>query len=739
MNTEPTTFASRQLTFKSGSDQGVTEVLISFLTLAAQQMSLDLDPVAVRRAIADMSGRTLTLMFDVEECSRQLEQTGSAFLMQIDRLSSDNPDVIRLVRPQAPIGGLWTDGKGEWRWVLLFDKGNGVVQMADSMNCGVVFESSPARLSQVMACCQSNVEWLSIQRSYLYSTPSHDHGQKTPFARYIELLAPERGDIGVILVFALFVGVLALSTPIAIESLVNTVAFGQLMQPVIVLALILFVFMAFSATMRALQTYVAEIIQRRLFVKVSADLAHRIPRVQTEYWQSHYGPEAINRFFEIVAVQKVTTQLLLDGTSLVLQTFVGMAVIAFYHPILLGFDAFLLLLMIAIVFLLGRNAISTSIDESRQKYAAAAWLEELARHPMLFRSRGGLTFALDRSDYFSTQYLNARSAHFHVLIRQIIAALFLQAVASTVLLGLGGWLVIQGELTLGQLVAAELIVTLIVGSFAKIGKQLEGFYDVMASMDKLGHLFDMPLERVGGIELPIQDAPMRVQIHDLDFGSSFGSNDSRSISFSIEPGEHVCLTGQPLEVTSEVLKSIVEFRTVPSGHIEMDGFDVRRLRLDCLREQVVLVKDIEIFSGTIAENIHLGREEVSESDLRRALQSVDLLDRVLDLPQGLASPIQTDGGHFSSEEIVKLVLARALAGRPRLLMVDQLLDRLSDVALPSIISGLLSPGFPVTVLVATGREHIARFFRRQIDISEEGVVEILPRRPQLTASTREKQ
>jgi putative ABC transport system ATP-binding protein len=726
MDHESTTSASRQLTLYSGSDHCVSESLISFLTLAAQQMSLDLDPVVVRRAIADMSGRTLTLLLDVEECSRQLEQTAPAFLMQINRIEVELDGARRLVRPQAPIGALWTDGKGELRWLLLYDKGNGIVQMVDSESGGIVHESSPTRISMVMEGRFSEVEWLSIQRSYLYSSPSRDHTTKTPFSRYLELLTPERGDIGVILVFALFVGMLALSTPIAIESLVNTVAFGQLMQPVVVLALILFVFMAFSATMRALQTYVAEIIQRRLFVKVSADLAHRIPRVQPEYWQSHYGPEAINRFFEIVTVQKVTTQLLLDGTSLVLQSFVGMAVIAFYHPVLLGFDAFLLLLMIAIVFLLGRNAVSTSITESRQKYAAAAWLEELARHPILFRSRGGLTFALDRSDYFSTKYLNARSAHFRVLIRQIIAALFLQAVASTVLLGLGGWLVIQGELTLGQLVAAELIVTLIVGSFAKIGKQLEGFYDVMASMDKLGHLFDMPLERIGGIELPIRDGPMRVQIHDLNLGPLLNSNNARSLNCSIEPGEHVCLTGQPLELTSEVLKSIAEFRTVASGHIEIDGYDVRRLRLDCLREQVVLVKDIEIFSGTIAENIHLGREEVAETDMRRALQSVDLLDRVLDLPQGLASPIQTDGGHFSSEEIVKLVLARALAGRPRLLMVDQLLDRLSDVALPSIISGLLSPGFPVTVVVATGREHVARFFRRQIDISEEGVVELLP-------------
>ena len=132
------------------------------------------------------------------------------------------------------------------------------------------------------------------------------------------------------------IGLLALSSPIAVEALVNTVAFGQFVQPVVVLATILGVFLAFAAAMRAVQAYIAEIIQRRLFVRIAGDLAHRLPRVRSEFWDRHYGPELTNRFFEVVTVQKVTTQLLLEGSSLLLQTLVGMAVIAFYHPILAG-------------------------------------------------------------------------------------------------------------------------------------------------------------------------------------------------------------------------------------------------------------------------------------------------------------------------------------------------------------------------------------------------------------------
>jgi ABC-type bacteriocin/lantibiotic exporter with double-glycine peptidase domain len=94
------------------------------------------------------------------------------------------------------------------------------------------------------------------------------------------------------------------------------------------------------------------------------------------------------------------------------------------------------------------------------------------------RYEGSAQFALERADHLIFDYLTARASHFRILMRQIVFALGMQAVASTVLLGLGGWLVISAQLTLGQLVAAELIVAVIVGSFAKLGKHMESFYDV---------------------------------------------------------------------------------------------------------------------------------------------------------------------------------------------------------------------------------------------------------------------
>ncbi len=291
----------------------------------------------------------------------------------------------------------------------------------------------------------------------------------TPFQRLMALLKADRTDIFNILIFAVVTGVLALGTPLAVESLVNTVAFGRFMQPVIVLALLLLICLIFSGALRALQVYVAEIIQRRLFARLAADLAFRLPRIQ---WSEVYGyspRELVNRFFDVVTVQKATSGLLLDGITLVLNAVIGMAVLGFYHPWLLGFDVVLIALITLSVAVLGRGAVKSSIKESKVKYHTASWMEELAGCATAFRYDGASAFALERTDRLILEYLNARRKHFHILMRQILFALGLQAVASTVLLGLGGWLVIQGQLTLGQVVAAELIVTVIVGSFAKLG------------------------------------------------------------------------------------------------------------------------------------------------------------------------------------------------------------------------------------------------------------------------------
>jgi ABC-type bacteriocin/lantibiotic exporter with double-glycine peptidase domain len=529
----------------------------------------------------------------------------------------------------------------------------------------------------------------------------------SPFWRLIGLMQPEKKDIWVVLIFSLVVGVLALATPVAVEALVNTVAFGQYLQPVIILALLLFTFLAFAAAMRGLIAYVVEIFQRRLFIRIVEDLAYRLPRVQQEQFDKKHGPEAVNRFFEVASVQKAASSLLLDGLSIVLQTAAGMIVLAFYHPFLLGFNVVLLFLILFTVFGLGRGAVRTAIKESKAKYEIAAWLEEVARHPTAFKLHAGNAFALDRADQLAIHWLDMRRSHFRVIIRQILFALGIQALAATALLGLGGWLVILGELTLGQLVAAELIVMMIISSFAKLGKHLEAFYDLLASMDKLGQLFDLEVEAHDKLFHLREGEPAALSVRGVTYTYG-GTHGIANCDLELAPGETVALTGAAGSGKSTLFDLICGLRSPSSGHIELDGIDLRELRPDSLREHLAVARSVEIFHGTIDENVHLNRPNVRANDVRDALETVGLLDEVLKLPEGLNAVLQTNGAPLTQSQAVRLMVARAIVGRPRLLLIDGTLDGLSDHTLERVLARLTNDDAARTTLVATGRSKVMK-------------------------------
>jgi len=521
------------------------------------------------------------------------------------------------------------------------------------------------------------------------------------------LLKPEWPDIWIVLVFAFVVGILMLATPIAVEALVNTVAFGRFLQPVIVLALILLTFLAFSAAMRALQTYVAEIVQRRLFARVAGDLAYRLPRARIEATDNVYMPELANRFFDIVTVQKVAAQLLLDGVGLVLTAVIGMAVLAFYHPWLLGFDVVMMASIAFIILVLGRGAVSSAVKESKHKYYMASWLEDIARCPTTFRTAGGADLALERADRLVHEYLEARQKHFAILMRQIAFALGLQAVASTVLLGLGGWLVITGQLTLGQLVAAELIVTVIVGAFAKMGKHMESFYDLLASVDKLGALFDIPTEHHDGVLEINTGGPATVRLQGIQYTGRSGGALKKPLSLELQPATSCALLGPSGSGKSTVIDMLYGLRSPSSGHITIDDFNPQDLRPDVLRSQISVVRASEIFHGTLEENVHLHRSTVTSADVRLAMDGVGLYQHVLNLPNGFDTKLDGGGSPLSGSQRDLLCLARGVASKPRLLLIDGVLDGLSDDELEQALTLLLRQDREWTVLIATGRRSIA--------------------------------
>ncbi|MDA7980835.1 MAG: ATP-binding cassette domain-containing protein [Pirellulales bacterium] len=653
--------------------------------------------------------------------SRRFVEVGETIDMRVRAFEAKLKDALTFTEQGTPVAtSVEVDGATlEWI-VILGSKANRyrivtLQQGSSQVDDGRWLSARQLRKRLKLSAGESTNRWVIGQPAFACQTPVSTAWEResdsssqpvTPVSRLWAMMRPERKDLWVVLIFSIVVGLLALASPVAVEALVNTVAFGQFLQPVIVLAVLLLTFLAFAGAMRALIAYVVEVLQRRLFVRVVEDLAYRLPRVKQRALDSEHGPELVNRFFDVVTVQKSVAALLLDGIAIVLQTVIGLAVLAFYHPFLLGFDIVLLTLIALIVFGLGRGAVKTAVRESKSKFAIGGWLQELARHPTAFKLHAGAQFAIERADQLSIDWLEARRIHFRIIMRQILFALGLQALAATVLLGLGGWLVIQGELTLGQLVAAELIVMIIVGSFAKLGKHMENFYDLLASVDKLGRLFDLPTEAHDKLFHLADTAPARLNA--MHVSHSYGKKSVlRNLNLSVSPGESLAVMGRSGSGKSTLIDLLAGLRQPSNGRVEIDGMDLRELRPDSLREHIGFARGVEIFSGSIDENIHLNRTHINAMDVRQALAAVGLLDEVLQLPDGLNTSLQTNGSPLSSCQAIRLMIARAIAGHPRLLLIDGALDQLDDSTAADVISALDREGAPWTTVIATNRPAIA--------------------------------
>jgi putative ABC transport system ATP-binding protein len=533
--------------------------------------------------------------------------------------------------------------------------------------------------------------------------------------RVFRLLRGEWRDVGVIFIYALGVGLCSLAIPVGIQALVNSVALGIVLQPLVVITSLVGGVLLFSGVLRILQLYVVEILQRRLVVRLSLMLAQRLPHVEFELFRSKYGPDYVLRFMEVFTAQKIVAALLLDGMAVFFQVAVGLVLVSFYHPFFLAFAVLLTIALLVLIIPLGLGGIKTGVRTSDAKYEVMTWLQDLSRAPVLFKSTRGDSFALERADSLITEYLSWRSKHFHVLLRQIITSIGLQVAASTLLLGLGGWLVVKQQLTLGQLVAAELIVSVVLVGVSKLGRYLEKFYELCASVAKIDALFDIPYEKLSGSFFSPGQEPAPLIISNLTVHRDSVSKPIFSeLSLSIAAGEKVAIWGENGSGKSTLANCIYRLEDHKTGRVEIDGHDVREIHPLELRSEVALVRGVDLFHGTIEENLCLSsNEEVSYTRIREVLEMVGLLEDIYALPDGLQTTLKGQWGPLSRGQVERLMIARALLMEPRLLIIDGALDGIDEAAVKPLLKELVSETMRCSVLVLTHDKDVLALFPKR--------------------------
>lgn len=529
----------------------------------------------------------------------------------------------------------------------------------------------------------------------------------TPYQRLQSLIRLERKDVVLIVGYGIAIASLWLVIPVAVSSLVNTVAFGVLLQPVVVLALIVFLALGFVSFLQLMQTILAEMLQRRIFARSALSAATRIPRTEITTISRYHGPELLNRFLETMALQKGVVYLVLDALPSILSVITGLIIVAVYHPLFLLFDLLVIIVGGLIIgYYMAKPAARTKILESDAKFKTAAWLQEIARHSVTFSRQDGYQFALKKTENIVSEYINARELHFKYTFRQVIGFLALKTFSSSLVLGIGGYLVIQQQLTLGQLVAAQIIVFMVIESFSRFGGYFEALYDVFAALDKLGKISDVPLSRSGAGIIPEHSGPAEIRLNNIKITDEHGFEEISDLSLHIRPGEKIGITGNRVLGISFLIDTIAGFRDPAEGYTDINGYHVRDLADEYLMSRIRLLRHNEIFHGTYIENIALGRP-IEEGQIRFLLEELGLSGRLIEsYGTGLTAEVQTYGPRLNQTATKQILLARAMVNKPSLLMLDEILDGMEPGALTAAMKLLLHKKAPWTLLLVSQHQSI---------------------------------
>ncbi len=525
----------------------------------------------------------------------------------------------------------------------------------------------------------------------------------TPIQRFGQLLHTERRDIWLIYLYAVLVGLFSLTVPLAVQGITQLVQGGLVLQPVVLLIMFAIVGTLVTGIIGLLQESVVETIQQRIFARLAFEFAYLVPRIRFEAAQQHNLPLQMNRFFESVLIQKAMSKLLLDVPTATLQVLFGVGLLSFYNP---SFIVFALVLIVG-VYLIFRftfaRGLETSIMESKYKYDVLEWLQAMARSIAAFKFSTRSTLPIEKMDGHVANYLKYRKKHFRVLITQSMSLIVFKTLLTGALLILGTTLVVGRSLTLGQFVAAELVIVTVLAGVEKLIRSLASVYDVLTSVDKVGHVMDLPVEEILGLQLPAQHGGLAIEARGLSFTYPDQTTPTLAdINLDIRPGERIAITGVDGSGQTTLLRMLGALHDGYAGTLTYDGVTLRSMNRAALREQIgQVLATTDLFDGTIEDNISVGRRFVDRAAVLKALRDVGVDELVQGMPQGIRTTITNGGSNLSSAIASKLLVAQGIVGQPRLLLLDDFFQNLDDAYRTRLIRLLMDRAMHSTVVAVS--------------------------------------
>ncbi len=525
---------------------------------------------------------------------------------------------------------------------------------------------------------------------------------KTPWQRLVGLLELEKRDILQIFYYAIFSGMVALSLPLGIQAIINLIQGAQISTSWVVLVILVTLGVAFSGALQLMQLRIIETIQQRIFTRASFELSYRFPKIKMAELRNYYPPELANRFFDTLTIQKGLSKILIDVPTALLQILFALILLSFYHPFFIVFGILLLVLIFVVFKFTAKKGLETSLKESKNKYKVAHWIQEIARTVVSFKLSGGTNLGLEKNDYLVNEYLKSRESHFKVLVVQFIQMISFKVIVTASLLLIGGALVLKQEMNIGQFVAAEIIILLVIASVEKLILGLESFYDVLTSIEKLGQISDKEIEDQEG-DRPLFKNGLHIELEHVTYKVPNKVKPIlKDVSLKINQSSRILITGESGSGKSTLLRVISGVIEATSGSVFINDLSINSLHLNHFRSQLGMSLSQESpFEGTIRENLTFGNKDIPDDRIYNVLNKVGLGDFIKHQDKGLKTIINGESVQMSYTVAKKIVLARAIIKAPKILILEDPLDRFNAEETQEIINYLSHKDNPWALIVVS--------------------------------------
>ena len=525
----------------------------------------------------------------------------------------------------------------------------------------------------------------------------------TPLERFKNLIQLDKKDIYQIYLYSLFAGIISLSLPLGVQSIVNFIQAGKVSTSWIILVIIVVIGVALVGVLRIMQFRITENLQQKIFVRASFEFAYRFPRIRHSAFYNEYPPELANRFFDTLTVQKGVAKLLLDISTALLQILFGIVLLSLYHSFFIFFGFVLVGLLYFIYKVNFNNGLETSLKESKFKYKVAHWLQEIARNHISFKNNTLFQFSLDKNDALVNEYLEHRENHFKILQKQFAQLVGFKVLITAGLLLIGGLLVLNQQMNIGQFVAAEIVILTIIAAVEKLFSGLELFYDVLTSLEKMGAVVDMEMENQEKSTLYLLEKKeiITLEAKDLSFQyPGFNEPTLQNISLTVKPKDRLLIKGENGSGKTTLVRLLARILEPSNGTIFINGVNYNKYALEEYRSKIgVITLNESPFEGTILENITCNNPEITMEKVRDVLEKVKLTEIIKNLPKGLETRLFPEGKQINTSVTQKIILARCILNQPQILFLEDPVDNSDKTSAHEIIDYLTDASHDWTLVV----------------------------------------